>query len=212
MQEHGDARQALGALSQKVETLESERKQQREQVRDLKDQVPDDQAVVVDPDTIEELREQGFLDSDDPTADDLIQALQEEREQRVTLQNKQRFEEVVSVTGANRDVLKDIGADTLTYEVEEETDDDGNTMETAYVKTDDGRVEFTQYVKNEYPTLADTILDGSGSTSSESTSQSYPSQPGSGSGGGGSNDDEPVTDTDAYIEKLNEQRGRGDDG
>lgn len=207
IQEHGDARQALGALSQKVDSVEADNADLRSERNELREQVPSDESIVVTPEKVQQLRDDGYLDAEDPSQDDLIGALQREREQRVTLENRQRFEEVVQITGANRSVLKDIEADTLDYVIEEGTDSDGNQVREAYVETEDGRTKFAEYVNQEFPSLAETILEGGAQSS---TSQSFPDQPGGGGGQGGSGSSGPTTDVNEFIQNLNEERGRGD--
>lgn len=207
--EHGDAQRALGALSQKTEQLESETKELREERRKLRDQVPGDGDVLIDAERVEELREDGFLDTEDPTSDDIIRALQREREGRRTLEKKQKFNRVVELTDAHRGVLEDIGADTLDYQLEEVEAADGTTEVEVRVNTDEGPQEFTQYIQNEYPNLADTILSGgsSGSASSEGSGGTYvPAQPGS--GGSSSEEGGAPTSADEFVEQENERRGR----
>ena len=203
---HGDAQRALGKMSQKLEEVESDNAEYREKLRTYEEQMPDDGAVVVDPETVERLNENGFLDTDKPTAEDLVNALEREREARTALENKQAFNEVCRVTGANQEVLEDLDADTLPYEVKEVETEDG-TEKQAYVQTEDGEQEFSQYIKNEYPSLADTILNGDGGGEQGSSSPTIPNQP-SGSNDSSSSSSGPATDVDEFLQRENENRGR----
>jgi hypothetical protein len=210
IQEHGDAQRALGALSQKAEDLESDNADLRDQRRELREQVPGDDDVVVSADRIDELREEGYLETETPTADDLISALEEERSQRRQVENKQKFARVIDLTGADRGVLEDLGADTLDYQLTEVEGDDGGTKVQVEVETDDGTQEFTEYIEDEYPNLADAILSGDGGSSGgdddDSGGGSYvPATPGPGSSDDGGGE---VTSVDEYLEEENERRGR----
>jgi len=207
IQEHGDAQRALGALSQKAEDLESDNADLRDQRRKLREQVPGDDDIVVSADRVDELRDAGYLETETPTADDLISALKEERSQRRQVENKQKFARVIDLTGADRGVLEDLGADTLDYQLTEVEGDDGGTEVQVEVETDDGTQEFTEYIEDEYPNLADAILSGDGSSGGDDDDSggSYvPATPGPGS----SDDGNEVTSVDEYLEEENERRGR----
>lgn len=224
--EHGNARQALGAVTQKLDSVEADNADLREERNQLRDQVPGDEDVVIPQEEVNRLQEEGLLDTDTPSAEDVVSAMMQEREKRRTLENQQTFREVVSVTGANEGVLKDLGADTLDYEMEEV--EDGKVQ--VFVETDDGRTPFTDYFQNNYPNLADTILpdgeDSGEATSSDSESSTeegggeesattfVPPQPsGSGeessSGSGGSGGSTPSVDE--FIERENKERGYSTD-
>mgnify|MGYP000005137963 CR=1 FL=1 len=210
MAEHGDAQRALGKLSQKAEQLETENKDLREERRTLRDQVPSDEDVVISNERVDELREKGLLDTDNPTAEDVIEALEAEHEKRITLENRQRFNRVVEMTGADRGILEDIGADTLNYELREVEGEDTSEVQ-VYVQTEEGETEFTQYIEQEYPNLSDAILEGtdtgtSGGDQGSSSSSFVPAQPSG--GGGSSNSSSGAPSVDDFVEQENERRGR----
>lgn len=208
IQEHGDAQRALGSLSQKAETLESENADLREERRQLRDQVPSDEDIVLSQERINELQEDGFLDTDTPTEEEVVRALREEREQRVKLENRQKFNRVVELTGADRGVLEDLGEDTANYQLKEVETDDGTEVQ-VQVETEDGTQPFEEYIQSTYPNLADTILSEEGeSQSSSSSDDSGTYVPDQGGGGNSTGDSGATTDVEEFIEQENERRGR----
>lgn len=204
---HGNAQRALGKMSQKLEQVESDNADYREKLRQQEKQIPEDGSVVVSPDTVERLNEEGYLDTDTPSAEDLVNALEQEREARTSLENRQTFLEVCQLTGANKAALEDLDADTLPYTIKEVEGEDGSVKK-AFVQTDDGETPFAEYIKNEYPSFAQFILDGGdqGETAGGGSTPSIPNQP-SGSGSSSSSSG-AGTSVDDYLQKENERRGR----
>jgi len=212
--EHGDAQRALGALSEKADTLEEENQQYRQRIKELEEQVPGGESVMITDEHLESLREKGFIESEEPSADDVLNALQEEREKRANLENRQTFQEVVQLTDADQGILEDIGADTLSYRIE---DVDGGEGKRVLVETEDGDEPFRSYFQERYPNLSETFLpDTSGGdegtedededTTEEGGGTYVPAQTSSDSSS--TDDSGGTTDVNDFIENLNEERGR----
>jgi len=149
------AQQAVedGRAMQKITQLLQDNYDQREQLRNLREQMPDDDQVVLDADQAERLQEVGALGEDgDVQAESLEERLSEAEEAQQELQalrRKEKRREVYEATGLNAEAAEDILPDDVEYETETVDTEDGEETK-AFVKTDDGRQEVGEYVEESY--------------------------------------------------------------
>jgi hypothetical protein len=179
------AQQAVedGRAMQKITQLLQDNYDQREQLRSLREQMPDDDQVVLDAEQAEQLQEVGALGEDGTVkAEDLEERLSEAEEAQQELQalkRKEKRREVYEATGLNAEAAEDILPDDVEYETETVDTDDGEETK-AFVTTEDGRQEVGEYVEENYSKPIQNALyadsgDG-GDEEEESSSKSVPQQ------------------------------------
>lgn len=138
---------------QKITQLLQDNYDQREQIRSLREQIPDDDQVVLDPEQAERLQEIGALSEDgEVQADEVEERLSEGEEAQQELQalkRKEKRREVYEATGLNAEAAEDILPSGVEYETETVETDDGEETK-AFVKTDNGRKEVGEYVEENF--------------------------------------------------------------
>jgi len=150
------AQQAVeeGRAMQKITQLLQDNYEQREQLRQLRDQLPSDDEVVLGEEEQEQLREVGALGEDGTVqADQLQERLSEGEEAQnelKALRRKEQRREVYEATGMNAEAAEDILPDDVEYEVETEANEDGEEEATAYVITGDGRTPVEDHIEEHY--------------------------------------------------------------
>ncbi len=197
------AQQAVedGRALQKITQLLQDNYEQREQLRTLRDRLPDDDQVVLDEEQAESLRELGALGEEGTVqADQVQERLQEAEEAQQELQAYRRKEKrrtVYEVEGLNEDAAEDILPDDLDFEVEEADGEDEEA--TAYVETDDGRQPVGEYVESSFSEPIQNALyaEGNEEDEDESTSSSVPKQ----TPAGQDNPDQEPSDEDIRNQK-----------
>jgi len=173
-----------GRSIEKIKNLLEDNYEQREQLRQLREQIPDDDQVVLDPEQAERLQEVGALGEDgDVQADSLEERLSEAEEAQQELQalrRKEKRREVYEATGLNAEAAEDILPDDVEYETETVDTEDGEETK-AFVETEDGRKEVGEYVQESFSEPIQDALyaesgEGGGEEEEESSSKSVPQQ------------------------------------
>ena len=174
------AQQAVedGRALQKITQLLQDNYEQREQLRQLRDRLPDDNQLVLEEDQVEQLREVGAIGEDgEVKADDLQERLEkaeEAQDELEALRKREQRREVCEVTGLNGEAAEDILPDDLEFEVEEGDEDEGAT---AYVQTEDGRQPVEKYVEESFSSPIQNALFAKGEEGEdEDSSPSVPEQ------------------------------------
>lgn len=193
-----------GRAIQKITQLLEDNYQLREDRRELREQLPSDDEIVLSPEEADQLKELGALGDDGTLQVDEVQERLEEAEQaEEELQSYRRQEkrrEVYEAKDLNEEAAEDILPDDVEYEVEES---DGEEEKEAYVVTEDGRTPVGEYIEENYSEPIQNALYGSSDDSSESGGDSGgPSVPEQTPAG----EDEPSSgDGDTVEEFINER-------
>jgi len=202
------AQQAVedGRAMQKITQLLQDNYEQREQLRQLRDQQPSDDQVVLDQDQAEQLREVGALSDDgEVQADQLQERLQEGEEAQEQLQAYRRREQrrqVYEAEGLNEEAAEDILPDDLDFEVEEGEGEDEESQ--AFVQTEDGRTPVSEYIEESFSKPIQQALTGEvgSEDDSGSTTADVPNQTPAGEDSPGGNGDT----VESFIEQRNQER------
>ncbi len=174
------AQQAVedGRAMQKITQLLQDNYEQREQLRELRGQLPGDDQVVLDEEEASQLRELGALGEDGTVqASEVQERLQEAEQAQEELQAYRRREKrrrVYEVEGLNEEAAEDILPDDLDFEVEEGEGEDES--DTAYVKTEDGRTPVSDYIDESFSEPIQKALTGSQEEGGGGSSTSVPEQ------------------------------------
>jgi len=150
------AQQAVeeGRAMQKITQLLQDNYEQREQLRQLRDRLPSDDEVVLGEEEQEQLREVGALGEDGTVQAGQLQErlseAEEAQEELQALRRKEQRRQVYEATGMNAEAAEDILPDDVEYEVETETNEDGEEEATAFVVTEDGRTPVEDHIEEHY--------------------------------------------------------------
>lgn len=154
-----------GRAIQKIESLLVDNKEQRDKIRELKDQLPAEDEVVLSPDQASKLRELGVLGEDGVETEDLEETLEEGREARQELQQireKERRREVAETAGVNPDALE-MATKALDTDVEYEIQGEGENA-TVVARPEDGDPQdFDEFAEEHFSSVQKALYDtGSG--------------------------------------------------
>jgi hypothetical protein len=157
-----EKRAAQKALD-KVEELEDHAYKLRQEKKELEDQVPGDDVVVIGPGEQKQLLELGALGEDgEVQAGEVQKRLQEAEDAEEELQayrRRERRREVYEAEGLNEEAAEDILPEDLDFEVEDGEGDDEEAE--AFVKTDDGRTPVSEYIEENFSKPIQNALAGS---------------------------------------------------
>jgi len=143
-----------GRSIEKIKSLLEDNYQLREDRRQLRGRLPDESEVVLGEEEVSRLRELGALSEDgevqaSEVAERLEEAEEAEEELRAYRQREQR-RQVYDATGMNQEAAEDILPSGVEYEVETETNEDGDEEKVAFVVTEDGRTPVEEHVQENY--------------------------------------------------------------
>jgi len=177
-----------GRSVEKIKSLLEDNYEQREQLRQLREQMPGDDQVVLDSDQAEKLQELGALDEDSTVqaeeVKERIESGEEAEEELQRLRQREKRREVYETTGLNAEAAEDILPDEVEYETEAVETEDGEETK-AFVVTDDGRTPVEEHIEETYSNPIQSALyaesgeggsedDESGSGSGKSVPQQTP--------------------------------------
>ena len=148
--EHGDATRALAAMTYKVNDLERDNANYRQRIREMKGQLPSENAVVLtdedDVQAITQLRQVGTLK-------EVVTKLGEGTEAVTKLKAHERSEMLTSVSsalGANHAVLRLLDKDDYSYRVED-YQENGEAKKKVWIREGNGNeMLFPEFAKQAF--------------------------------------------------------------
>jgi len=164
-----------GRAIQKITQLLQDNYEQREQLREVRSQVPSDGQVVLGEEQADRLRELGALGEDGTVQADQVQERLEEaesaQEELRAYRRREQRRQVYEAEGLNEEAAEDILPDDLDFEVEE-----GEDETEAFVDTEDGRTPVSEYIEESFSEPIQQALTGEVGGSEESSTQDVPDQ------------------------------------
>jgi hypothetical protein len=143
-----------GRSIEKIKSLLEDNYQLREDRRELRGKLPDENEVVLGEEEASRLRELGALSEDgEVQASEVAERLEEAEEAEEELQayrQREQRRQVYDATGMNEEAAEDILPSGVEYEVETETNEDGDEEKVAFVVTEDGRTPVKEHVQENY--------------------------------------------------------------
>jgi hypothetical protein len=173
---YGNQERVIQKLITKIDNLEADNADLREDRRKLRDQTPAEDQIILGADEADQLRELGALDEEgEVQAGEVQERLQEAEEAQEELQayrRRERRRKVYEAEGLNEEAAEDILPEDLDFEVEDGEGDDEETE--AFVKTDDGRTPVFEYIEANFSEPIQNAL--AGSTGEEEGGSSSPQE------------------------------------
>jgi len=164
-----------GRAIQKITQLLQDNYEQREQLREVRSQVPSDGQVVLGEEQADRLRELGALGEDGTVQADQVQERLEEaesaQEELRAYRRREQRRQVYEAEGLNEEAAEDILPDDLDFEVQE-----GEDETEAFVDTEDGRTPVSEYIEESFSEPIQQALTGEVGGSEESSTQDVPDQ------------------------------------
>jgi hypothetical protein len=173
---YGNQERVIQKLITKIDNLEADNADLRQERRELREQAPSDDQVVLGEEEADELRELGALGEDGTVQADQVQERLEEaesaQEELQAYRRREQRRQVYEAEGLNEEAAEDILPDDLDFEVEEGEDEET----AAYVRTEDGRTPVSEYIEESFSEPIQQALTGEVSGSEESSTQDVPDQ------------------------------------
>lgn len=162
---HGDAEAALRSLAYKLDEVERDNAQLRQERRELREQVPGEDDVVLSEEDAQALRERGLI-TDEGAVDVAPYDEATERAKKADrLEREKHMETVAEVAGAKLGALKMVGAD-LEYEVQGEGE---NRSVRVREGEEDDWTPLAKYADEHWADVKDSIFpEDGGASASES--------------------------------------------
>lgn len=165
LQAFKDQAESAGSFREFAATLYDDNKKQRDKIRDLKSKVPSDDALVLEGEEAEAVRDALDDDTDVTDLPDVVQRKRELEAKEAKRERQKRRQQACEAAGVNAEAAAKLLPDDAELDVMDEDDEPR-----AVIRTEDGDVQpLTEHLESEYEPFTDVLFteDDDGDSSGE---------------------------------------------